>query len=87
MIGEVVKVMSMSSVLKASLFAIVIAAMFSSLVVISEIDTADAESGSGIVFDDGTLEYRTTSADTVEIKGPVVDVIIAVGLSIAPLVS
>ena len=48
MLGEVVKVMSMSSVLNASLFAIEIAAMFSSLVVISEIDTADADSGSEI---------------------------------------
>ncbi len=46
MIGEVVKVMSMSSVLKASLFAIALVAAFSSLLAVSEIDTAEgAEPG------------------------------------------
>ena len=85
MIGEVVKVMSMSSVLKASLFAIALVAAFSSLLAVSEIDTADAEVESGIEFNEGALRYKTISIDTVEITGPV-DVNIA-DLSIPSLVS
>ncbi|MGI6493726.1 MAG: leucine-rich repeat domain-containing protein, partial [Candidatus Methanomethylophilaceae archaeon] len=68
MIKKVVKTMSMSSALKASLFAIVVVAAFSSFVVISEIDTSEgAEVGTS--FSEGGLNYLIETDSTVEVTG------------------
>lgn len=68
MIGEVIKVMSMSSVLKASLFAIALVAAFSSLLAVSEIDTAEGAEP-GTFFSEGDLEYQVITATTAEVAG------------------
>ncbi len=67
--------MSMSSALKASLFAIVIMAAFSSLAVISEAQATEGP-GTGTSFTDGGLDYLITDGGNAEASGPV-DIMVA----------
>ncbi len=67
-IGEVVKIMSVCPVLKASLFTIFVLAVVSSYLVVSESDSADG-AAAGTSFTDGGLEYTIGADGTVAITG------------------
>lgn len=67
--------MSMSSAPKASLFAIVIMAAFSSLADISEAQATEGP-GTGTSFTDGGLDYLITDGGNAEVSGTV-DIMVA----------